>query len=185
MRIDPSVAEEVHVDSHNPEGAARLAPSGATREISVALLTGGSDRPYVVGLANELLSKGATLDLIGSDELDDPQVRGKAGLNFLKLRGDQNPKAGFLSKARRICAYYLRLMRYAASAEPKIFHILWNNRFEFFDRTLLMLYYKALGKQVVLTTHNVNQRKRDHSDTAWNRFTLRAQYRLADHIFVA
>lgn len=150
----------------------------------MALLTGGSDRPYVFGLANELLSKGATLDLIGSDELDDPQVRGKAGLNFLKLRGDQDPKADFFRKAHRICAYYLRLMRYAASAQPKIFHILWNNRFQFFDRTLLMLYYKLLGKQVVMTTHNVNQRKRDHNDTRWNRFTLRTQYRSADHIFV-
>ena len=38
--------------------------------ISVALLTGGSDRPYVFGLATSLLSKGAALDLIGSDELD-------------------------------------------------------------------------------------------------------------------
>ena len=75
-------------------------------------------------------------------------------------------------------------MHYAAMSEPKIFHILWNNRFDFFDRILLMLYYKSLGKHVVMTTHNVNERKRDHNDTRWNRFTLRAQYRLADHIFV-
>jgi D-inositol-3-phosphate glycosyltransferase len=150
----------------------------------VALLTGGSDRPYVFGLANELLSKGATVDLIGSDELDDPQVRDKRGLNFFKFRGDQDPRASFLRKSRRIWAYYARLMRYAAFSKPKIFHILWNNRFPFFDRTLLMLYYKSLRKHVVMTTHNVNQRKRDHNDTRWNRFTLRAQYRLADHIFV-
>jgi glycosyltransferase involved in cell wall biosynthesis len=150
----------------------------------VALLTGGSDKPYVFGLASELISKGATLDLIGSEELDAPQLRGKPALNFLKLRGDQDPGASFLRKAHRICAYYARLIRYAASAEPRIFHILWNNRFQFFDRTLLMLYYKALGRQVVMTTHNVNERKHDHSDTRWNRFTLRVQYRLADHIFV-
>ena len=52
--------------------------------------------------------------------------------------------------------YYAKLIRYAATAKPKIFHILWNNKFESFDRTLLMLYYRFLGKRIVLTAHNVN-----------------------------
>ena len=52
--------------------------------------------------------------------------------------------------------YYAKLIRYAATAEPRIFHILWNNKFEYFDRTLLMLYYRLLGKKIVLTAHNVN-----------------------------
>ena len=41
----------------------------------------------------------------------------------------------------------------ALTAEPKVFHILWNNKFETFDRTALMLYYKALRKKIVLTVH--------------------------------
>jgi glycosyltransferase involved in cell wall biosynthesis len=69
-------------------------------------------------------------------------------------------------------------------AQPKIFHIFWNNKFEFFDRTLLMLYYKLLGKKLVFTAHNVNIRKRDCTDTWLNRFSLRVQYQLVDHIFV-
>ena len=52
--------------------------------------------------------------------------------------------------------YYAKLIRYAATAKPKIFHILWNNKFELFDRTVLMLYYRLLGKRIVLTAHNVN-----------------------------
>ena len=80
--------------------------------------------------------------------------------------------------------YYARLIRYAATAKPRIFHILWNNKFESFDRTLLMLYYKVLGKKIVLTVHNVNAGRRDSKDTRLNRLTLRIQYRLADHIFV-
>ena len=80
--------------------------------------------------------------------------------------------------------YYARLIRYAATAKPRIFHILWNNKFEFFDRTLLMLYYRFLGKKIVLTAHNVNAGRRDSNDTRLNRLTLRIQYRLADHIFV-
>jgi glycosyltransferase involved in cell wall biosynthesis len=47
-----------------------------------------------------------------------------------------------------------------------------------------MLYYKALGKKLVFTAHNVNAGKRDANDSAWNRFTLKIQYRLFDHIFV-
>jgi len=75
-------------------------------------------------------------------------------------------------------------MRYAATAQPRIFHILWNNRFESFDRTLLMLYYRLLGKKIVLTAHNVNTHRRDARDSFLNRSTLKIQYRLADHIFV-
>ena len=70
------------------------------------------------------------------------------------------------------------------AAQPKIFHILWNNKFEFFDRTLLMLYYKLLGKKIVFTAHNVNIRKRDGNDSWLNRFSLKIQYQLVDHIFV-
>lgn len=151
---------------------------------AVALLTGGGDRPYVIGLATALASKGAALDLIGSDELDSPDLRGMPEVNFLNLRGDQRPEASLVSKVLRVLTYYARLICYAATAEPEIFHILWNNKFEVVDRTLLMLYYKALGKKIVLTAHNVNTRKRDSDDTRLNRLTLRIQYRLADHIFV-
>jgi D-inositol-3-phosphate glycosyltransferase len=49
---------------------------------------------------------------------------------------------------------------------------------------VLMLYYKALGKKIVFTAHNVNAGKRDSRDSKLNRFSLRIQYSLSDHIFV-
>jgi D-inositol-3-phosphate glycosyltransferase len=150
-------------------------------EITAALLTGGSDRPYVFGLATAL-SKGVVLDLIGSDDLCFPEFR-EQGVNFLNLRGSQR-SASFLKKAFRVSMYYVKLIRYAATAKPRIFHILWNNKFELFDRTLLMLYYRFIGKKIVLTVHNVNAGRRDYTDTRLNRHTLGVQYRLADHIFV-
>jgi D-inositol-3-phosphate glycosyltransferase len=153
-------------------------------EIWVSLLTGGGDKPYVFGLANELISKGAAIDLIGSDELDCPEYHANPKLHFLNLRGNQRRDASFATKVSRISKYYARLIYYAATAKPKIFHILWNNKFELFDRTLLMLFYRILGKKVVLTIHNVNAGKRDSTDSMVNRLTLRIQYRLADHIFV-
>jgi glycosyltransferase involved in cell wall biosynthesis len=154
------------------------------QRIAVSLLTGGSDKPYVFGLATELSSKGVLLDLIASDELDSSEFRGIPRMRFLKFRGDQNPHVSLWNKTARILSYYSKLIRYAATAKPKIFHILWNNKFLHFDRTLLTYYYKLLGKKVVLTVHNVNTERRDNKDSAFNRFTLRVQYRLADHLFV-
>ena len=156
------------------------APSG----IEVALLTGGRDRHYAFGLAMALSARGVGLDVIGSDEVDSPEFHSTPGLNFFNLRGNQRPRAGLAEKISRVLRYYARLFQYAGQAKPQIFHILWNNKFEFFDRTLLMLYYKAAGKKVVLTAHNVNAGKRDLNDSLLNRLTLKAQYRLADHIFV-
>jgi glycosyltransferase involved in cell wall biosynthesis len=150
----------------------------------VALLTGGGDKPYVFGLTSALTSRGTALDLIGSNELDGSEFRRQPGVNFLNLRGDQRPDVSFPRKLFRVLMYYARLIRYAATAEPRIFHILWNNKFEALDRTLLMLYYKFLRKKIVLTVHNVNAGKRDSNDTRLNRLTLRIQYRLADHHFV-
>lgn len=150
----------------------------------VSLLTAGRDKPYVLGLATSLLSHGVTIDLVGSNELDVHDFCNKPGLNFRNLRGDVRPDATFTTKVFRVLRYYVRLLHYVAGARTKIFHILWNNKFEFFDRTVLMLYYKLFGKKTVLTAHNVNAGKRDGTDTLLNRLALRVQYQLADHIFV-
>jgi D-inositol-3-phosphate glycosyltransferase len=152
--------------------------------IRVAVLTGGADQPYAFGLSRALIKNGAGLELIGNDELDSPELRDSPKLTFFNLRGDQATNSSLGRKIARVLTYYLKLIRYAATARPKIFHILWNNKFEWFDRTLLTLYYKLLGKRVVLTAHNINARRRDAADSLMNRLTLTAQYRLADHIFV-
>ena len=165
------------------DGASTNAPMPAS-EVEVGLLTGGCDKPYAFGLATALVSKGVTLDFIGSDELDDPELHASPNLRFLNLRGCQRRDASLARKVWRILVYYVRLIRYAAVANPGIFHILWNNKFQTFDRTLLMLYYKLLGKKIVFTAHNVNAGKRDANDSPLNRLTLRIQYCLSDHVFV-
>lgn len=153
-------------------------------QTTLALLTGGADRPYAFGLATALMSKGVALDLVANDDLDGPEFQGKPDVNFLNLRGSQRQDVHFLRKVFRVSAYYAKLIRYAATARPKIFHVLWNNKFETLDRTFLMLYYRFLGKKIVLTAHNVNAGRRDSNDSRLNRLTLGMQYRLADHVFV-
>ena len=177
LDMDKKRFEPVLDQSAEPSDAA---PSG----LEVALLTGCQDRPYAFGLAMALVAKGISLDFIGSDEVDSPELHTTRKLRFLNLRGSRRQDSGFAQKARGALIYYARLVRYAANARPKIFHILWNNRLEYFDRTLLMLYYKAQGKKITLTAHNVNQSRRDSNDSLLNRLTLRIQYRLTDHIFV-
>jgi glycosyltransferase involved in cell wall biosynthesis len=150
----------------------------------VALLTGGRDRPYAYGLAMALIAQNVSLDVIGSDMVDSPEMHTTPNLTFLNLWPPQRSKRMLASKLFRTLRHYVSLIKYAAVAEPAVFHILWNSKIEFIDRTALMLYYKVLGKKIALTAHNVNKARRDENDSFWNRLTLTIQYRLADHIFV-
>jgi len=178
------MSNDTNKDPHDVRKMITSALSDEVAEIAVTLLTGGGDKPYAFGLATELIRRGTALDLVGSDDLDCPEFHGKPRVRFLNLRGDQRPDAGLFKKVLRVMVYYVRLIRYVSRAKPRIFHILWNNKFQSFDRTLLMLYYKLLGKRTALTVHNVNAGRRDSRDTLFNRLTLRIQYRLADHLFV-
>lgn len=151
--------------------------------IDITLLTGGFDRPYAYGVAMALAARNIGLEVIGSDEVDSPELHSTPNIEFFNLFGG-NPPTGLAAKISRVSNYYARLFRYSATAKPKIFHILWNNKFQYFDRTLLMLYYRILGKKIVLTVHNVNAGKRDLNDSWLNRLTLKVQYRAVNHLFV-
>ena len=150
----------------------------------ISVLTAGRDRPYALGLAAALTAAGVPFDFVGSNEVDSPELHTSPQVRFLNLRGDQSKEAGLVSKVVRVLTYYFRLLRYATTAEPKVFHILWNNKFELFDRTLLMLFYKMLGKKIVFTAHNVNAGARDANDSWLNRATLKFQYQRCDHVFL-
>lgn len=152
--------------------------------LQAAVLTGGGDKPYALGLSEALTAAGCEIDFIGSNDLDVPELRNNPGVRFLNLRGDMRSDVGAATKVFRVLGYYMKLIQYAGTAKPRVFHILWNNKFEWFDRTALMLYYRLLGKRVVFTAHNVNGRKRDGTDNWLNRLSLRIQYGLSHHVFV-
>jgi D-inositol-3-phosphate glycosyltransferase len=155
-----------------------------SQALELALLTGCQDRHYAFGLATALVSKGVYVDIIGSDEIDSPELHATPNLRFLNFRNGQSKNATFGQKVWKLLVYYSKLFRYVTRSKPEILHVLWNYKLEFFDRTILMAYYKALGKKVVLTAHNVNQARRDGKDSWLNRSTLKIQYRMCDHIFV-
>lgn len=152
--------------------------------LHVALLTGAHDATYAHGLTRTLVGRGIRVDFIGSDLLDAPFLHKSPLIAFRNLRGNQSEDAPFVEKARRLTLYYFRLVRYAVVSEASIFHILWNNKIEWLDRTVLMLLYRLCGRRVVLTAHNINAAARDGRDTTFKRWTLRYQYRKANHVFV-
>jgi D-inositol-3-phosphate glycosyltransferase len=176
-----SVAEEPSAKNLEVQ---KPASTPSTLDVGVGLLTGCKDKPYVFGLATALAAEGVQLDIIGSDEIDSPELHCADRLRFLNFWASYASDANFAHKLWKVLAYYARLIRYAAHSHRKILHILWNNKFELFDRTILMLYYKALGKRIAFTAHNVNQAKRDANDSWLNRVSLKIQYGLCDHIFV-
>jgi len=172
-----TATDEIAEDSHRAIRAPGT-PAG------VALLTGGNDRPYALGLASALAAQRIFLDFVGSDALDSPDLHNSPFIRFLNLRGDQSEQASLKTKVSRLLTYYARLIYYVAVSRQKILHILWNNKFEFFDRVVLMLYYRLLGKRTVFTAHNVNAAKRDGKDSLLNHLTLKFQYGMSGHIFV-
>jgi len=97
--------------------------------IHISLLTGGGDKPYALGMAAALTSAGVSLDFIGSDDLQVAEVVENPRIRFLNLRGDQRSDASPFTKVQRVLKYYIKLISYAATAQPRLFHLLWNNKF--------------------------------------------------------
>jgi D-inositol-3-phosphate glycosyltransferase len=152
--------------------------------LKVSLLTGGKDKPYVLGLLSAIVSNGIYVNFIGNDEMENAAIMKNKNVGYYNLRGDQSPHAPANKKIIRVLKYYLKLIIYAAKTESKLFHIIWLNKFIYFDRTLLNIYYKIIGKKLIYTVHNINMRERDGNDSIMNRLTLKFMYNIVDHIFV-
>ena len=61
----------------------REVPVSTTDPISVGLLTGGFDRHYATDLTLALIKGGARVEVVGSDDLDGPEMRQTPALTFL------------------------------------------------------------------------------------------------------
>jgi D-inositol-3-phosphate glycosyltransferase len=156
-----------------------------SEQMKVTLLAGGGgDVYYELGLCSGLVSAGIHVNYIGSDSMSNAKILRNENVTFLNLRGSQDPNVPRKEKGLRIARYYLRLIKYAWETDSKLFHIQWPNRFVYFDRTILNLYYKMLRKKLIFTAHNVNAGVRDGNDSVFNRLTLRFMYKMMNHIIV-
>lgn len=152
--------------------------------MKISILNAGGQTDYLYGLVSGL-SKRPELEIevinsIKTEHLFDNFYNVK----HLALRGNQNDKSPLKEKYTRIIKYYYRLLKYAITTDSKIFHIQWLNKFIFFDRTFLMLFYKMLGKKIIFSAHNINAKRRDNIDNILNRSSLKIHYNLCDSIIV-
>jgi len=158
--------------------------TGGNMKSTIILGGQGGDIYYELGLVNGLVNNGLSLDLIGNNRMAESPIVRLPGVTFYNLRGDQKSSAPLPMKVFRILNFYIKLMTYALKTDSGIFHIQWLNKFAFFDRIILNLYYKLLGKKLVFTAHNVDARERDGKNSFYNRITLKGMYHLCDHIIV-
>ena len=152
--------------------------------MTVTLLPVGGTPHYELGLLSGLVNAGVKVDVIGNDLVSQHELSRHNNVNILNLREDQNPDSPLITKSLRILRFYFRLIWYALTTRSRIFHIQWENKFILFDRTVLILIYKLLGKKLVYTAHNVNGEARDDRDSLLNRFSLKVLYSVVDHIIV-
>lgn len=150
----------------------------------ISILNAGGQIDYLYGLVSGLSQ-------IESIELEVIDADRSVGLidkfpytHLLNLRGDNLSPQSLWIKSWRIGRYYLRLLRYAVVTKSKLFHIQWENSLELFDRTLLNLFYKLLGKKLVYTAHNVYKEARDGRDNIIRWFSLKCLYHFVDRIIV-
>ena len=134
----------------------------ATGTLKVSLLTGGRDTYYAVPLAESLSQQpGVVLEVVGSDRyIGVPELVAQA-VAVRKLHGDLDPAQSALRKGLRVARMYWDLFTYAARSDSAVFHILWENKFKVFDRTVLVAWYRLLGKRLIFTAHNVDADARD------------------------
>jgi D-inositol-3-phosphate glycosyltransferase len=153
-------------------------------EMKVALLTAGEDQHYALGLLATLQGKPVHIECIGSDVMETSEVVRTGRVDFYNLVGNQDSDTPIRRKALRVLQYYARLIRYAAHTDVKLFHILWFRKFPYIERTLLNVYFKILGKKLVFTAHNVDDRARDGKSNIINKISLVFLYNIVDHILV-
>lgn len=153
-------------------------------ENTVSLLTGGKDVHYAFGLLSGLVSHPIKIEFVGNDEWEKNEALKAENVFYYNLRGNQRFEASMGEKIFRVIKYYGKLLKYAALTDAKLFHIQWLNKFTFFDRTFLNVYYKFIGKKLIFTAHDINFRKLVGKDSLLNKLSLLFMYRIVDHIVV-
>lgn len=152
----------------------------------ISIINAGGQTDYVYGLVSGLQKFDLDIDLIDSDN-SIGLYNTYDNVNFLNLRGNQNPLSQIFIKAIRILRYYFRLIKYACQTNSSVFHIQWLNHFFYFDRTVLIFFYRTLGKKIIYTAHNIydkNSKQKKAIFSFFDHLTLRIMYRLCNKIIV-
>ena len=160
-----------------------FAKTEAPCKMKITLTTGGAPH-YEQGLVSGLVKQQLDIEVIGGDELEAAPIMRHPRVRYKNLHRRHDPAAPLWLKVLRVVRVYSRLVAYAARTDSRLFHLQWPYKFVFLDRTVMNLYYKALGKKLVFTAHNIDGDARDGTSSPMKRFSLRFLYRVVDHIIV-
>jgi D-inositol-3-phosphate glycosyltransferase len=164
-------------------GDDRAPVSGASADATrVALLTGGKDRHYVIGLLRALGSKAVLVDCVAGDEIEGADVG--RHVRLVNLVGGQDAARSLAARVRGVAGYYARLLGYVCRTRARVVHVLWFRKFERTEGVVLTALLRLAGKKIVFTAHNVDADARDGTSTRVRRLALRALYRAVHHILV-
>src|SRR4030066_1837034 len=153
--------------------------------VKLSFLTGrGGDGHYHLGLLSGLINKPIKIDVIGSNVLMKSNILKNANINFLNYLGDRSPNVPIWEKTSSILMYYYYLIKYTIKTDSKIYHIQWMNKFIYFDRTILILFYKLFGKKIILTAHNIDEKERDGKNNIINKMSLKFLYNNVNGLIV-
>jgi D-inositol-3-phosphate glycosyltransferase len=150
--------------------------------LKVALITGGAPH-YEAGLVSGLIEQNLELEVLGGPELSANHVFRHSRVKFHRLESERPLKTSLLGKALGVLGVYGRMIKYAWKSPIKIFHLQWPYKIVLFDRTLLAVYYRLLGKKIIFTAHNVDGFAHGKSSLV-NHLSLKFFYRMTDHLIV-
>lgn len=151
--------------------------------MKITLITGGSPH-YEAGLIAGLVGQNVAVEVVGGDDLASQPVLQHPSVVFRNIYGGAGSGTARWPKLRRLVTAYFKLFTHVTRSDTRLIHIQWPYKLVFFDRTVLNLYYKALGKKTVFTAHNIDAAARDGNQSWANRASLRFHYRIIDHIIV-
>ena len=153
--------------------------------VKLSYLTGrGGNGHYHLGLLSGLIHKPIKIDVIGSNVIMNSNILKNVNVNFLNYLGDRSPNVPIWEKTFRILMYYYYLIKYTIKTDSKIYHIQWMNKFIYFDRTILILFYKLFGKKIILTAHNIDEKERDGKNNIFNKISLKFLYNNVNGLIV-
>src|SRR5690606_28329469 len=119
---------------------------------------------------------GIHIELLGGHVYNRPEY--SSLVTFVHVRDSQDAKSPLVSKVIRLLRYYYRCLAHIWKSDAPVVHIQMF-RFGLLEGTLLTFLYKALGKKIVYTAHNVQPKGKNN---ALNRLKYSLIYRNLDHI---
>lgn len=136
----------------------------------------GNNPDYVFSFVQALARFDVGVELIGAETYESFVY--PRSVTFLNLRGSQDWRAPVVAKVARTGRFYLACLFHLWQSDARLVHIQ-SFRFKFIEGVMLVFLYRLLGKKVVYTAHNVQEKSQG---SPFDHLLFKLIYRNVDHI---